>query len=400
MSTLSELRIGVIGVGGRGSLAEYAHKPQQNVRVVGGADIDDEQLESFKEKFGPKVFLTNDYRRLLERGDIDAVFVTSPDFYHENQAVAALNAGKDVYLEKPMAITTAGCDNILKAAHENKRKLYLGHNMRHISFIKKMIELIDNGAIGEVKSVWCRHFISYGGDAFFRNWHAERRYTNSILLQKASHDIDIIHCFSNGYSQTVNAMGALMVYDKVKDRHAPGEKVDVAAHWDEAPWPPLSLKGLNPVIDVEDLSMMQMMMDNGTYGCYQQCNFTPDAWRNYTVIGTEGRIESFGDHPGECVVRLWNRRTTYNPYGDEQYFMPPEEGTSAGSDPKIVAEFLDYIRNDAKITTSAVAARNAVAAGCAATESLRNQNKAVNIEPLPKTLTDYFTNDEIRPIGS
>jgi predicted dehydrogenase len=81
--------------------------------------------------------------------------VTTPDFLHEEQAVAALEAGKAVYLEKPMAITIPGCDRILETAYRTKTRLYLGHNMRHMAFVLKMKELIDEGAIGEVKAAWC-----------------------------------------------------------------------------------------------------------------------------------------------------------------------------------------------------------------------------------------------------
>ena len=50
---------------------------------------------------------------------------------------------------------------------------------------------------------------------------------------------------------------------------------------------------------------MNMRLDNGVLAAYQQCHFTPDYWRNYTVIGTEGRLENFGDGPGD-TVRVWN----------------------------------------------------------------------------------------------
>ena len=138
-----ELRIGVIGAGGRGSLSQHAHKPQDGVRLVAAADVNDKALDNFKQKYGDDVFVTKDYRELLSQADVDAVFVTSPDFLHEEHAVAALEAGKDVYLEKPMAITIEGCDKILETAYKNKRKLYLGHNMRHMDFVRKMKELID-----------------------------------------------------------------------------------------------------------------------------------------------------------------------------------------------------------------------------------------------------------------
>jgi len=388
MADKKELRLGVIGAGGRGALADHAHKPDEGVRLVAGADLVDKTLEEFKEKYGPDTFVTKDYKELLAREDVDAVFVSSPDFLHEEHATAALEAGKAVYLEKPMTITTEGCDRVLKAACDNKVKLYLGHNMRHMDIVLKMKELIDSGAIGEVKTAWCRHFVSYGGDAFFKDWHAERAKATSLLLQKAAHDIDVLHWLCGGYASRVNAMGGLTLYDKITDRHPPEERGDASFTIEN--WPPMSQKGLNPIIDVEDISMMQMELDNGVFACYQQCHFTPDAWRNYTVIGTEGRLENFGDGPGHSVVRLWNRRCGYNPYGDEQYFIPETTGSHGGADPNIVAEFVRFVRDDGKVTTSPIAGRYAVAAGCAAAHSLRNGAIPVDVPEVPKEIRAYF----------
>ncbi|MBA4386762.1 MAG: oxidoreductase [Verrucomicrobia bacterium] len=391
MRRKKEVRIGVIGAGGRGNLARHAHKPEENVRLVAGADTRDEALRKFAEAHGPDVFVTKDYREILRRADIHAVFITTPDFLHEEMALAAISAGKHVYLEKPMAITREGCDRILKAARKNRVKLYLGHNMRHMTFVQKMKELIANGAIGEVRAGWCRHFISYGGDAYFKDWHAERSKSTGLLLQKAAHDIDVLHWLCGGFSRRVNAMGNLSVYNLVKDRHQASERGN--AGWSPVNWPPLEQKGMNPVINVEDLSMMQMELDNGVLCCYQQCHYAPDAWRNYTIIGTEGRIENFGDEPGRCVVRLWNRRTDYNPYGDEQYFIPPVRGGHGGADPRIVDEFVRYIRDNVKVTTSPVAARYSVAAGCAATHSLRHGGIPVDVPRVPGDLAKYFDRD-------
>jgi len=387
MSKSSELRIGVIGCGGRGSLAELAHKPEEGVRLAAANDIVQESLDHFAEQYGRDCFLTTDYRELVARDDIDAVFITTPDFLHEECALAALEAGKDIYLEKPMAITVEGCDRILETAVRLKRKVYVGHNMRHMEFTKKMRSLILAGAIGEVKVGWCRHFVAYGGDAYFKDWHAERSKATSLLLQKGAHDIDILHWLCGGFTRRVNAMGGLTLYDRITDRHPPEERGN--ASWSLENWPPLSQKGLNPIIDVEDVSMMQMEFDNGVFASYQQCHYTPDGWRNYTIIGTEGRVENFGSD----VVRLWNRRTGYNPYGDEQYFIPNVGRLHAGADPRIVDEFIRYIRDGAKITTSAVAARHAVAAGCAAAHSLRNGGVPMDVPPLADDIVSYFAKD-------
>ena len=138
---------------------------------------------------------------------------------------------------------------------------------------------------------------------------------------------------------------------------------------------------------------MLMKLCNGVLASYQQCHYTPDGWRNYTIIGTNGRIENFGDEPGKCVVRLWNRRTSYNSYGDEQYYIPPVSGGHGGADTKIVDEFVRYVRDGGRITTSALAARNSVAAGCMAAESLRHGGSPMNVPEIPVKIRDYFNAD-------
>jgi predicted dehydrogenase len=136
--------------------------------------------------------------------------------------------------------------------------------------------------------------------------------------------------------------------------------------------------------------MMHMELDNGVLCSYEQCHYTPDVWRNYTIIGTEGRLENFNDRPGEAVIRVWNRRTVYNPYGDEQHFIPKAEGEHGGADPVIMAEFLRFVREGGKTETSPIAARASVAAGCLATHSLRHGGIPCAIPPLDPKVIAYF----------
>jgi predicted dehydrogenase len=391
MGPNDDLRIGVIGAGGRGALAWSAHKPGEGSRLVLGCDVDEvataKALERFQERFDEDLPIVTDYREVLDRDDIDAVFVTTPDFLHEEHAVAALEAGKHVYLEKPMAITIEGCDRILETAYRTKRKLYLGHNMRHFLVTRKMKELIDSGRIGEPKVGWCRHFVGYGCDAYFKDWHAERSKSTGLLLQKGAHDIDILHWLLGAYTERVTAMGALTLYDQITDRRDPDERPDVS--WHDENWPPLSQKKLNPIIDVEDVSMMLMQLEHGRFASYQQCHYTPDGWRNYTIIGTEGRVENCGDG----LVRMWDKRTGFSAEGNEQFAMSKGTGGHGGSDPRIVAEFVRYVREGGKIATSPIAARYSVAAGCMATESIRDGSTPRDVPKVPQEIADYFNAD-------
>lgn len=143
------------------------------------------------------------------------------------------------------------------------------------------------------------------------------------------------------------------------------------------------------MVDVEDVSMMMITLDNGVMASYEQCHFTPDYWRNYTVIGTEGRLENFGDTAGG-VVRVWNTRREWQLAGDVEY---PIEGVASGhadADEATMLEFLDHITTGAPTSLSVVAARHAVAAGALATQSLRAGSVPFDVPPLDPQITAHF----------
>lgn len=377
------LRIGVIGAGRRGRMSKQAHQPDKGSTLVAACDQYQSILDEYAKEFGNDILLTKDYRELLDKGNLDAVFVTTPDYLHEEHAVAALERGIAVYVEKPLAITVEGCDRILRTARENDAKLFVGHNMRFFPVMQKMKQLIDAGRIGQVQAIWCRHFVSYGGDAYFKDWHSEQRYATGLLLQKGAHDIDIIHWLGGAHTTRTVGMGKLSVYNQVMDRRSPSEVGEVT--WDNSFWPPLSQKKLSPIIDVEDHSMILMQLENGVQASYEQCHYTPDSMRNYTIIGTEGRIENIGDHSTndrEAAVVVWNRRVGHTVMGTESYSIPPVQGSHGGADPQIVNAFLDYVRTGVRHGATPLDARAAVATGVMATYSLRQGNMPMDIPPV------------------
>jgi predicted dehydrogenase len=257
-----------------------------------------------------------------------------------------------------------------------------------------MRRIILDGRIGEVKAVWCRHFVGNGGDYYFKDWHADRRRTTGLLLQKGAHDIDVIHWLSGGYAERVAAMGSLSVYGRIDDRRDRSDE-RMLDWFSTDNWPPASLTGLNPVVDVEDLSMVNLQLSNGVLASYLQCHFAPDTWRNYTVIGTEGRIENFGNGAGS-EIRLWNQRHQDLASADETFIVPAiATGSHGGADGLLVAEFLRFVREGGVTETSPVAAREAVAAGILATQSLRTDGSAIAVPPLPGDLVAYFDRGQV-----
>lgn len=372
---MTRLNFAVLGPHNRGGISLHAHRPEDGLHLIAVCASHLENLERYKEKCGADLIMTTDYRKIMANPKVDAIFVCTPDYLHAEHAVAALEAGKHVFLEKPMAITIEDCDRILEAAQKSTGKLFVGHNMRYFPVMQKMRELIEQGRIGRVEAIWCRHFINYGGDAYFKDWHSERRYTTSLLLQKGAHDIDIIHYLAGSHTQRVSGMGKLSVYNEVTDRRRP-EETGVAKFCPEN-WPPLSQKKLSPIIDVEDHSMIMMQLANGVQASYMQCHYTPDSSRNYTIIGTEGRIENYGDHSSAAewaTVHLWNRRLE-NPFqllGNEVFRIPNIEGSHGGADPVMIEDFISFLRGENPGGATPHDARMAVAVGVLGAESLRH----------------------------
>lgn len=377
-------RIGVLGPHRRGKIALLAHQPERGFHVTTVCGQSGDDLDNFYKKCGTGLRFTKDFREVASSPEIDIVFVCTPDFLHREHAIACLEAGKYVFLEKPMAINIPDCDRILETAERHGGKLYVGHNMRFFPVIRKMKELIDAGRIGQVEAIWCRHFVGDGGDYYYKNYNSEQEYTTSLLLQKGAHDIDIIHWLAGAYTERVTGMGKLSVYNRVTDRRP--EALDAPrGDRDLSIWPPLAQKGLNPKIDVEDHNMILMQLSNGTQASYMECFYTPDYHRNYTIIGTEGRIENHGDHSADsnwATVNLWNRRTGYSALGHEVYPVPPAIGTHGGADPFMIEDFLRFVETGASQGAPPVAARMAVAVGCRGAESIRAGSMPMDV-PCP-----------------
>ncbi|MCU1528030.1 MAG: gfo/Idh/MocA family oxidoreductase [Frondihabitans sp.] len=391
------LRVGVVGTGQRAHIANHVAASGEDARLVAAADTTSEGRQRAVDLFGSDIKVYASTEEMIASADLDAAIVTTPDWTHAAIAIALLRAGVAVYLEKPLAITIEDADEILRTAHETGTPLYVGHNFRHAAVVRLMRDIIARGEIGEVKTIWVRHFVGNGGDYYFKDWHADRKYTGSLLLQKASHDIDVVHLLAGAYTRRVVGMGELLVYGDVTDRGS--HEGETMADWfSHDNWPPHEQTRLNPVIDVEDVSMMMMTLDNGVLASYQQCHFTPDYWRNYTVIGTEGRLENVGDTAGG-VVKVWNRRheSQWKVDGDAEY---PIDGVVTGhedADLATMTEFLAFVGRGEPTTLSPVAARAAVAAGSLAARSLRNGSEPLDVPPLAPDLLSYFASTTTEP---
>lgn len=147
------LRVGVIGCGYWGPNLLRNFSQLKGSEVIICADLDANRLEHMKVLY-PHLETTTDYTTLFARDDLDAIVVATPPATHRELTLSALHAGKHVFVEKPLALSTADGAAMILAAEQRGLTLMVGHTFVYTAAVNKIKEVIDSGELGDV------HYIS------------------------------------------------------------------------------------------------------------------------------------------------------------------------------------------------------------------------------------------------
>jgi predicted dehydrogenase len=238
-------RIGIatIGTGGRGRAltSNLRELPDAEVRAV--CDIYETNLALGAEVAGGNVKTYHDYRRLLENKEIDAVVVATPDHWHAQMTIDAVEAGKDVYVEKPMVHLPEEGFQVIEATRRTKRIVQVGTQRRSYDLFQEGKKVMDSGRLGEVRLIngwWYNHASSirepkiegkldweaWLGSApkrpldplRFRNWYYFYDYSGGLMIGQAAHVVDTFNWYMNaGYPKAVTCAGG--------EVHLPGVEI-------------------------------------------------------------------------------------------------------------------------------------------------------------------------------
>src|SRR5712671_2321367 len=152
-----KIRLGLIGSGGmgRGDLECFFLNPEVDCVVI--CDVDDAMIakgvEICQNKRGKKPETVKDFRRVLDRKDVDTVLIATPDHWHALPAVLACQAGKDVYVEKPLAKTIDEGRAMLEASRKHNRVVQMGSQWRSCKHILEAADFIHSGKLGKISLV-------------------------------------------------------------------------------------------------------------------------------------------------------------------------------------------------------------------------------------------------------
>ncbi len=270
-----KIKIGIIGTGSISNTHLEAYKKNPNVELYAFCDINEERLKTMAEKYGVTRTFT-DMHEMLKLEEIDAVSVCTWNSQHAPCTIAALNAGKHVLCEKPMATSAKEAREMKAAAEKNGKLLMIGFVRRFGNDCAILQDFIDNGYFGDLyyaKASYLRRKGNPGG------WFGDKsRSGGGPLIDLGVHVIDLVR-YLFGNPKPVSVYGA--TFQKLFDRKDVKDTIGYSA----------ASKTDNDICDVEDLASAMIRFDNGAV-LHIEASFSLNLKKD------EGKIELFGTKAG------------------------------------------------------------------------------------------------------
>ena len=219
------IKVGIIGAG---SIVRYRHLPEthdnQLAEVEAVCDIVKERAVEIATKYNCKAY--TDYKELIADQDLDAVIVAATNTTHAEMTIAALQAGKDVLCEKPMATNLIDAQNMINTAAKTGRKLMIAHNQRLEAANQKAKEIIQSGKLGKVltfRSIFGHPGCEYWAIDGENTWFFKKSITAmGCLGDLAIHKLDLLHWILEDDFVKVSAFA-----DTLNKTYPDGEPIDV-----------------------------------------------------------------------------------------------------------------------------------------------------------------------------
>jgi predicted dehydrogenase len=243
------VRVGIIGCG---KIAERASLPnlvnyKEKVVVKALCDVEEERAKSLKEKFeltGADVL--RDWKKLVTRRDIDAVFVNTPNYLHEEMVIGAAKNKKHVLVEKPITITAAAAENMIKAAKKSGVYLMVEQTQRFDPVHQAAKKILDEGMLGDIHNI--RGRIGHAGPEYWSegkaHWFYDKKKSGGgAMIDIGVHITDLVRWFAN--KKITEVFATIRTIEKkvpvddnatVLFKFADGAKGEIECSWTTRPY--------------------------------------------------------------------------------------------------------------------------------------------------------------------
>jgi predicted dehydrogenase len=358
-----KLKFAIIGVGGRGVNAfGEALAENDDVEIVAFCDPNRVRMEAAAKSINISPNMYENVEQMLENEKLDACVITSPDCYHADNAVAVLDKGINVLIDKPLATTSAGCRRIIEAAEKSNCVAMIGFNLRHTAVLKRLKQIVSDGTLGRIFMIENREFYD-GGRTYMSRWNRKYEISGGLWIHKGSHDFDVFNWLLDFPKPLkVSAFAGVDVLNpdnlpfELEKGVKPGPTCTECPYKKKCPdvheavaedgWNDESaaIDGYRKDLcmymsdkDTHDNGFAIVEYENGVKAMHMECFITPISDRRYTVIGTKGQAE-VSLHDRTILIRpRWSQETVL-------YNIPEEEGGHGGADPHLVQAFVDAVK--------------------------------------------------------
>lgn len=231
------------GLRGREVYGRYAAKSPGKLKFTAVAEPDAARRKLFQQEHGiPDNMALRTWEELLGAGEgklADAAFICTRDNMHYRPAMAALEAGYDLVLEKPISPDLDECRHIARRARQTGRIIQVCHVLRFTPFWRKVKELVEAGAIGRIVHYDHSENVSYWhfGHSYVRGHYGSAAASSPLILAKSCHDLDLMYWIFGEKPLTVQSMGELSFYrPENAPAGAPDRCTDGCPEADKCPW--------------------------------------------------------------------------------------------------------------------------------------------------------------------
>jgi myo-inositol 2-dehydrogenase/D-chiro-inositol 1-dehydrogenase len=211
----AKTRTALIGTGNRGSYLLQGVLEQPDAEVAALCDLKPDRLDkaaTTAKRDNPKTY-TN-WKEIIDRKDIDAVYVATPPHLHSEMAVAALKSGKHVYCEKPIGVTPAQVKAVVEAARASNKIFTAGQQLRSQKLLAEAVRQIHDGVAGDILMVKAQRHANadLNHDGSSGDWYFDVTKSGGYLIEQSVHNLDLCNWVIGGHPLRAMGLGGIALY--------------------------------------------------------------------------------------------------------------------------------------------------------------------------------------------